>query len=261
LDKEKKTGYCAGIDLGSCFVKAVLMKGKAVIDSHISPMIGRYESIAEEVLKEVLAKTGLSIEALDWVTITGYGKHNLPFPHRKVSPLSANAKGINFLFPKVRTVIDMGMQQSSVVRLDAEGDALDNVVTEKCAAGSGWLLKVVARVMGVNMEDLGPLSLNAQRIVDITTDCAVFAETEVISRISEGIPKEDILAGVHKALALTISSLVQRVGLEEECALIGGGGKDIGFVKRLVETLGVDIRIPEEPQLTTACGAILFHRS
>lgn len=261
MDKEKTSGYYAGIDLGSCFVKAVLMNEKTVVSSHISPMIGRHESIAEEVLKEVLAKVGLSVEALDWVTITGYGKYNLPFPHRKVSPLSANAKGINFLFPQVRTVIDMGMQQSSVVRLNAQGDVLDNVITEKCAAGSGWLLKVVARVMGINLEDLGPLSLNARKVVDITTDCAVFAETEVISRISEGTPKEDILAGVHKALALTISSLVQRVGLEEECALIGGGGKNIGFVKRLVETLGVDIKIPEEPQFTTACGAILFHRS
>ena len=259
MDREENTEYFAGVDLGSEFIKAVVMKGKAVIGSHISSVVGSYETLAEETLGEALLKGNVSAESLGKIVTTGYGRHGFPVPHLKVSPLSANAKGIHCMLSNVRTVIDMGMQQSSVVRLNDQGDAVDNVVTEKCAAGSGWLLKVVARIMGIGLEEIGPLSLRAQEIVNITTDCAVFAETEVISRISEGIPKEDILAGVHRALALMIRSQVERIGLEEECALIGGGAKDIGLVKSLSEILDVNVKVPEEPQLTSAIGAVLFH--
>jgi predicted CoA-substrate-specific enzyme activase len=250
--------YFAGIDLGSGFVKAVIMEDKAVIAFHVSPMGGSFQTAAEEVMREVLKKVGLSFADFDWTATTGYGSNSLSFPHRKVSPLSANAKGINFFFPGVRTAIDVGTQQSSVVKLDSQGNMIDHVMSERCAAGSGWLLKVVARVLQINLEDLGPLSLKAEKAIDFTTDCAVFAETEVVSRISEGTSKEDILGGVHKAMALKITSLVERIGLEEECALIGGGAKDIGLVKSLAESLGVEIKVPDEPQLVAALGAILF---
>jgi predicted CoA-substrate-specific enzyme activase len=250
--------YFAGVDLGSGFVKAAIMKGEGIIASQISPMGGTFKTMSEEVLRQVLTMARISFEDLEWVAITGYGSHNLPFPHRKVSPLSANAKGINFFFPLVKTVIDVGMQQISVVKLDSQGNIVDNVMSERCAAGSGWLLKVICRVLQINLEDLGPLSLRSKKAIDFTTDCAVFAETEVISRISEGTPKEDIVAGVHKAMALKIAGLADRVRLEEECALIGGGAKDNGLVKSLSETLGVEIKVPDEPQLTAALGAILF---
>lgn len=252
--------YFMGIDLGAGFVKAVIMEGKDVIASHIFALGGTFKSMAEEVMEEVLNKVQISLNDLDWIATTGYGSHNLPFPHRKVSPLSANAKGINFFFPLVKTVIDVGTQQSSVVKLDYQGDIVDNVISERCAAGSGWLLKVIARVLQINLEDLGALSLQAQDAIDLSADCTVFVETEVISQISEGTPKEDILAGVHKAMARKIASLTDRVGLEEEVALIGGGAKNIGLVRSLAETLGIEIKLPDEPQLIAAMGAILFYQ-
>ena len=152
---------------------------------------------------------------------------------------------------------DMGMQRISVIRVDHEGNVIDNAISEKCAGGSGWLLQVIARVLGINVEDMGFLSLRSQKEIEFAGDCAVFAETEAVARVSEGVLKEDILAGVHRSLATKIGNLVKRVGLETDCALIGGGAKNAGLVESVTQELGVAVRVPPEPLLVTALGAVL----
>lgn len=250
--------YSAGIDLGSAFVKAVVLKGKQVLSSHVSPMQGTFESIAAEALDRALARADVSFNSLAWVASTGYGKYNLPFAHRPVNPLSAGACGAYFLLPAARTVIDFGMQQSSVIRLDDRGHIIDNMISEKCASGSGWLLRVTARILGIRMDELGGLSLNSGHPVTLTSDCPVFAETEMISRISGGSSREDIVAGVHRMLALRVKSLVDRLILKQDCVLIGGGAKDSGLVKSMAEVLGEEVKVSSHPQCESAIGAALY---
>ncbi|MBN2568822.1 MAG: hypothetical protein JXB42_05285 [Deltaproteobacteria bacterium] len=251
-------GYSAGIDLGSAFVKAVVFKGKQIVSTHVAPMQGIFTTIAEEALNAALAKADILFESLEWVASTGYGEYNLSFSHKAVNPLTAGACGAYYLLPTARTVIDFGINQSSVLRLDDQGNIIDNIISEKCASGSGWLLSVIARILGVGIEKLGGLSLGSDNPVTLTSDCAVFAETEVISRISEGNSREDIVAGVHRILADRIKSLVDRVGLTQDCVLIGGGARDAGLLKRLDEILDCEIKVIDKPQFESAIGAVIY---
>ncbi len=254
-----KNKFFAGIDMGSGFVKFVIMSGVEIVSSRIIPTRGTYETIVNEGINATLAEVGIAFDDLGGVVITGYSKYTPQFEHRRVSPLWAGAVGALFFCPTARTVLDVGLQQSSVVRLDEEGNIADSIVSEKCASGSGWLLNVVARVMGLKSEDLGPFSLRAKKPVNITTDCAVFAETEVISRVAEGNSREDIIAGAHRALAFKVKSLIERIGLEPDVVLLGGTGKDEGFIKNLDDILGLGVKVPKDARLAAAIGAILFH--
>jgi predicted CoA-substrate-specific enzyme activase len=158
----------------------------------------------------------------------------------------------------VRTAVDIGGQFSKVFRVDERGRVTAFLQSEKCAAGSGRFLQVIAHVLKVGLEEIGPLSLKSKNRVNFNTGCAVFAETEAVSRVAEGEAVEDILAGVHYALAAKVQNLVERMGIEMDCALIGGGAKDIGLVRSIEEVLGVGLLVPGEPQLIAALGAALI---
>ena len=158
----------------------------------------------------------------------------------------------------MRTVIDVQGQSSQVIRLTEKGQVINFVVSEKCAAGSGSFLEIIANVLRIDLNDIGPLSLKSKNPVIFTTGCAVFGESEAISRVSEGFSKEDILAGIHKALANKISALVNSVGLERECAISGGGGLDVGLIKSVEEKLGIQLLVPPQPQIITALGAAIM---
>jgi len=158
----------------------------------------------------------------------------------------------------VRTVIDVQGQSSQVIRLNEKGQVVNFVISEKCAAGSGRFIDVIANVLQLGLEDIGSLSLKSDDPVVFTTACAVFGESEAVSRVSEGIAKEDILAGVHQALAEKLASLVDRVGLEEQCAISGGGGLNVGLIKRLEKKLRVELLVPPQPQFVTALGAAIL---
>lgn len=155
-------------------------------------------------------------------------------------------------------VINIGAQSSEVIRLDENGRVVDFAVSEKCAAGSAWFLQVMANVLRIELKDIGPLSLKSKNPIIFGTGCAVFGETEAITRVSEGFSKEDILAGVHKSLANKVSSLVTKVGLQEQCAMSGGGGLDIGLIKSLEENLRIQLLVPPHPQIVTALGAAII---
>jgi len=249
--------YAAGIDIGSVFAKAAIVSGE-LVSYHITPSGGNYKLTADETIKEALTKASLSAKDIAYVVATGYGASNVSLAHEIITEVSCQAKGISYVFPSVRTAIDIGGQFTRVFKVDDRGKATAFVLSEKCAAGSGRFLQVIARVLQIDLTEIGPLSLKSQERVDFNTGCAVFAESEAISRIAEGTLKEDILAGIHRAMAAKTMNLVERVGLEPDCALIGGGAKDIGLVKSIEEILELGLLVPEEPQIVAALGAALI---
>ena len=251
--------YTAGIDIGSVFTKVVIW-GDGLIASHTLPSGGDYKLTANKALKGALAKAGKSAEDIAYTVATGYGAANVPSADETITEISCQAKGVSHLFPSARTAIDIGGQFTRVFKVDGRGRATAFVLSEKCAAGSGRFLQVIARVLQIDVGEIGALSLKSQKRVDFNTGCAVFAESEAISRIAEGAAREDILAGIHRAMAAKTSNLVQRVGLEPDCAIIGGGARDIGLVRSIEETLELSLLVPEEPQIVSALGAALIAR-
>jgi len=249
--------YVDGIDIGSAFSKAVIMAKSEIISYHVMPSGGDYKLTAEQVAGEALTKAKLSLKDIDYAVATGYGAANVSFSNQVVTDISCQGRGICYLFPSARTVIDIGGQFTRVFRVDDRGRATAFLLSEKCAAGSGRFLQVIARVLQIDLEDIGELSLSSQNRVDFNTGCAVFAESEAISRIAEGTAKEDILAGLHRTLAAKIQTMVARLGLEPDCAVVGGGAKDIGLVKSIEESLACSLLVPEEPQIVAALGAAL----
>ena len=250
-----------GIDIGSGTSKGVMTKDGKLKAYHLLPSGVNYRMAAQKLREELLAKLGLSPEDVAYTVATGQGSGNVPFSNQQVADIRCCAKGINRIFPSVRTVIDVQGQSSQVIRLNEIGQVINFVVSEKCAAGSGRFLDVIANVLQLEVKDIGPLSLKSKNPVIFTTGCAVFGESEAVSRVSEGMSKEDILAGIHQALADKMSALVDRVGLEEQCAISGGGGLDIGLIKRIEEKLGVQLLVPPQPQLVTAFGAAIMAES
>ena len=247
-----------GIDIGSGTSKGVIIKDGKLKAYHLLPSEANYRAVAQKLTEELLAKLGLSPQDITYTIATGHGAGSVPFSNQQVADIRCCARGINSLFPSVRTVIDIQETASQVIRLDEEGQVTNFVVSEKCAAGSGRFLKIIANVLRIDLNDVGPLSLKSKNPITFTTGCAVFGESEAISRVSEGISKEDILAGVHKALANKLSALIDRVGLEEQCAISGGGGLNVGLIKSVEEKLGVQLLVPPQPQFVTALGAAIM---
>ncbi len=250
--------YVAGIDIGSAFSKAVVVSGGEIVSHHIMPSGGNYKLTAEAVVKKALAKAKMSLKDIGYIVATGYGASNAASANEIVTDLSCQGRGIAYLFPSARTVIDIGGQFTRVFRVNEKGRVTSFLQSEKCAAGSGRFLQVIAKVLQIDLEDIGELSLKSKNRVDFNTGCAVFAESEAISRIAEGALKEDILAGLHRTLAAKIQSMVERVGLEPDCAVVGGGAKDIGLVKSIEKSLGCQLLLPNEPQIVAALGAALL---
>ncbi len=250
--------WLMGIDIGSGTSKGVITKGGGTLLAyHLLTSGINYRITAQKLRDELLAKAGLAAENIAGTVTTGHGADIIPFDNQHVADMLCCAKGINRIFTSVRTVIDVQGQSSQIIRLDEKGQVIDFAVSEMCASGSGRFLEVIANVLQLELKDIGPLSLKSENPVTFTTGCAVFGESEAISRVSEGTPKEDILAGVHKALAGKIFALADRVGLEEPCAISGGGGLNAGLIKRL-EELGVQLLVPPQPQLVNALGAAII---
>jgi predicted CoA-substrate-specific enzyme activase len=250
--------YVLGIDIGSASSKAVICADGDIKTYAVTPSGGNYRQTAERLRREAVKKIGLSPGDLSYTVATGYGSAAVPFSDQSVTDISCQAKGIHRLFPKVRTVIDIGGQFSKVIKIDEDGRVTNFILNEKCAAGSGKFLQVIARLLHIEISDIGQLSLKSQKPVEFNTGCAVFAESEAVSRIAEGALVEDILAGVHKAMAAKIVNLVERTGPVGICTVTGGGAKDIGLVKAIEADLGITLLVPEEPQITAAYGAALL---
>lgn len=251
----RESRYYIGVDIGSVSTKAALVSQGSLVAYELMASGGNYRDTAQKVLDQVLAGAGLNPEGLSGIVVTGLGNESPPFPARQVSDISCQAMGCHRLFPSARTVIDIGGQFTKVVKVTSEGKISDFLISEKCATGSGRFLQVIARILQVRLEDIGPLSLQSRQPVEFSTNCAVFAESETVSRIAEGARAEDILAGVHRAMAAKVAVLVKRVKMDPDVVLTGGGGEDAGLVQAIGQALGLKLLVPELPRLSAAYGA------
>ena len=248
----------AGIDVGAKTVKVVLMEdGKIRAKAKILSGFDQEES-ANAALEQALKEAGLSREAIGFIFTTGNGRKAISYAKADVTEARAAALGAVFLYPTARTVIDIGAEESRAIKCDSSGKVLDFAVNEKCAAGSGAFTEAMARALEVPLEELGPLSLQATQSIPMNAQCAVFAESEVISLIHSKTEKADIARAVHDGLSSRVVAMVRRVGLEPELLLIGGVAYNPGFVESFKRTAEVDnVRTAEEPEFVGAIGAAL----
>lgn len=250
--------YVLGIDIGSYSSKGVIFYNQEILGSHVMLSGGNYQSTADKIRRELLSKTRLSSEDIAYTVATGYGAKMVSLADETRADISCHGRGIFHILPSVRTVVDVGDLHSKAFRLDDKGNQLRFLLSGKCAGGSARVLKIIAKVLQVKVEQLGELSLKSRKSVDFSTGCAVFAESEAVGRIAEGVTKEDLLAGIHRALAGQLYGLAERVGIEEDFALVGGGARDVGLIKAMEEITNLDIFVPPDPHLTAAIGAAII---
>jgi len=251
--------YFAGIDIGSTMTKvAIIDEESAIIATIISTTGPEHRKLANRVMEEALAKAGLKLDDITFIIATGYGRINVPFADKQVTEISCHARGVHHQIPAARTIIDVGGQDCKGIKLNAKGRIIDFVMNDKCAAGAGRFIELMADTLGVKLEDMGQLSLTAKNEAVISSTCTVFAEQEVITRLAEGVPLAELVAGIHKSIATRIAGLVNRIKIEPDVVLTGGGAKNSGLVKALESKLGLTVKIPPEPLLTGAIGAALL---
>jgi predicted CoA-substrate-specific enzyme activase len=250
-----------GIDIGSVYSKGVIISDSEPA-AHSAILSGaNYQTAAETIRQELLKQVNLAQSDITDTVATGTGAGNVPFASRQRSDIVCTARGINSIFPQVKTAIEAAGQSTKVIRINEQGMVTNFTVSERCAAGSGRFIEVIANVLRIDLKDFGSLSLKSKNPITFGTGCAVFGESEAITRVTEGIPKEDIAAGVNKALASKISSLVKKIKLEQPCAICGGGALNVGLVKTVEQELNIQLLVPPHPQIITALGAAVIART
>ncbi|MEA1959573.1 MAG: acyl-CoA dehydratase activase [Chloroflexota bacterium] len=248
----------AGIDIGSRAAKAVLMKDGEIASTVIGDTLPDSVMTSTTTMSSLLEGTGLTIDNIDYIVATGYGRVLVPFAKENVSEISCHARGINWYFPSVRTILDMGGQDCKAISCDGEGRVTKFVMNDKCAGGTGRFLEMIAEVLGATLEEAGRLAVQSKNVVPFNTICAVFAKTEAIAYRRKGIEKGDILAGLNEAIAQRSLNLLKRVSIEKDFSITGGIAKNRGMVDKLTEKVGLEPLLCDDPQLIGAIGAALF---
>jgi (R)-2-hydroxyacyl-CoA dehydratese activating ATPase len=247
-----------GIDLGSNTVKTVLLlDGRRILGSAVKKSSFDPQQVMDECLCETLDRAGLEFAAIRKIVATGYGRVSCSIAHKEVSEITCHGKGAFFSMPSARTIIDIGGQDSKVVSLSDNGKVVDFAMNDKCAAGTGRFLEVMAQALQVPLGEFGDISLGASDAVDISNTCTVFAESEVISLLARREPKENVIAGLHKAIAHRVFALAKRLRIEDDIALTGGVALNAGVRRALETASGKTIKVPENPQLIGALGAAI----
>jgi predicted CoA-substrate-specific enzyme activase len=238
--------------------KVVIIDSNEEICARVIKHTGaEHRRLANEVMKEALEQASLSFDEISYVVATGYGRIIIPFADRQITELTCHARGVFQYFPNVRLAIDIGGQDAKGLKIKS-GKLLDFAMNDKCAAGTGRFLEIIAKALGLKIEDLGDISLKSTNKLSISSTCTIFAQQEVIARFSEGMSLEDIVAGIHDAIASRVARMVERLQVEPDVVFTGGVAKNIGVVKALEENLGCKVLIPEEPLLSGATGAALL---
>ena len=250
--------FALGIDIGSAASKGIALSEKGVLGSFECPSGGDFKLTAEKVKEELLSQLRVSSNDISRTVATGFGSKSVIFADEVKPDIVCHGKGVSSLLPSVKTVIDVGDLYTKVLRINSNGSVHNFLLSGKCAGGSGRILQVIAKVLQIKVEEIGELSLKSQKRVEFNTGCAVFAESEAISRLSQEVKKEDLLAGIHRALAAQIESLMERMGVELDVAIVGGGARDVGLVQALKEIRGHDILVPHNPHMTAALGAAII---
>ncbi len=246
-----------GIDLGTQSVKTVILKDGEVLARSRAFSGFDPTKAAEQTVAEALKEAQLTLKDVNHVTATGSGMAMAPYANSTISMMSADAKAGVQLFSKARTIIDVGAEEARAVKCDEKGVMVDFVVNERCAAGAGAFIEAMARALEVKMEEMGPLSLKAERASPINATCVIFGESDVVSLIHRQESKPEIARAIFDAMADRVSSMVYRLGVNPDVVLVGGVAKDVGFVASLKRKLGIDILIPEQPEFVGALGAAL----
>jgi benzoyl-CoA reductase subunit D len=248
----------AGIDLGTQSVKVAILKDGAILSRGQAFSGFDPAKAAEQAVGEALKKAKLPLADVNHLTATGSGMDMAPYANSTISMMGADAKAGVYLFPKARTIIDVGAEEARAVKCDEKGIMVDFVVNERCAAGAGMFIEAMARALEVKLEEMGPLSLKAERASPINATCVIFGESDVVSLIHRQESKPEIARAIFDAMADRVSSMVHRLGINADVVLVGGVAKDIGFVAALKRKLGINILIPEHPEFAGALGAALI---
>lgn len=247
----------AGVDCGAKTVKVVILKDGQIAGKSIVPAGIDTAAASEKAYDEALQAAGLGRKDVKKVMATGAGRNEAKFKNDTLTEVGADAKGGVHVFNDARTVIDVGAEEGRAIRVDATGKVVDFAINEKCAAGAGAFTEAMARALEIPLEEMGPLSLKATRAVVMNAQCAVFAESELVTLIHAKTPKPDMARAIHDAIADRIVSLVRRVGAEKEVVLVGGVSKNVGFESSLNRALDLEVKIPDDAEFVGALGAAL----
>ena len=249
-----------GCDIGSTTGKAVIMKDGEIIASTIIPSTTKPEETARIAMDEALKQAGLSsIDDLDYIVGTGYGRLKVQFAKENISEISCHARGAHWMSPTVRTVVDIGGQDCKVMSISDEGKVVEFVMNDRCAAGTGRFFEGMARVLDCGLDGISSLENQGAEPATITSQCSVFAESEVVTLINEGNNLKSIIAGINNSVSGRLNSMVRKVGLVEDVALTGGCAKNAGLAKALEKHLKVTVKqLPQDPQIAGAVGAALI---
>lgn len=253
--------YFIGVDIGSVATKVVILRKNEkikIVGFKIAPTGSNGSLVAEKLINELLNENSLKKDDIKRILATGYGRISVNFTDLTKTEISCHAKGAKFAFPNTKTIIDIGGQDSKAIKLNSNGNVVDFVMNDKCAAGTGRFLEVMSHALQVELKDFGKYHLESRNSVEISNICTVFAESEVISLISEGVDKKDIIKGINYSIAKRAVSLLKRVGVEEEVTMTGGVAKNRGVVASLEDLLKVKVNIPEQPEIMGALGAALY---
>lgn len=254
-----KTTCVGGIDSGSTTTKALLLDGELrILGSAILATGADSRQASRDALEAALQAAGQSVERPAFIVATGYGRDIAAGVDEQVTEITCHARGIHFLMPEVRTIVDIGGQDSKAIRIGPQGKVLDFAMNDKCAAGTGRFLEVMSYTLGVGLAQMGEVSARAERNVRVSSMCTVFAESEVVSLVARGEKVPDILKGLHEAVADRVAALALRVGLVAPAAVTGGVAKNAGVVRALEARLGMPLCTPPDPQITGALGAALI---
>ncbi|MCP4723904.1 MAG: 2-hydroxyglutaryl-CoA dehydratase [bacterium] len=247
----------AGIDVGSRTTKVVLIKDSDVISRAISSTGWKPAETAETTFNESMKDAGIKKSDISKITVTGYGRIMLAFADKALTEITCHARGAFYSDPGIRTVVDIGGQDSKVIRIAPSGYVEDFAMNDRCAAGTGKFLEFLAHTLDIEVSEFGELSLGSESPSTISSMCTVFAESEIISLLAEKIKIPDIIAGIHSAIARRIEGLIQSVGYDDIIAITGGVAKNPGIKIKLEELLNTKIAIPEHPEFIGALGAAL----
>jgi predicted CoA-substrate-specific enzyme activase len=265
-----------GIDIGSRSSKCVILEdGKLLTYGTIEtgPNITKTaQAVVEAAVHRRAGKWGeyrmplpetkvdhLKIEDMACIVSTGYGRAIVPFAHHNITEISCHCRGAQWFVPGVATVLDVGGQDSKGIRVGPKGEVGDFVMNDKCAAGTGRFMEIVAEALHVPLSEIGPLSLKSTKVLPFSTTCAAFGRGAAVTMMKEGERKEDILAGLHEAIATRVTALVKKVGIADKFAITGGIGRNVGLVSKIEQKIGgLKVTLPQEPMIVGALGAALF---
>ncbi|MHA1341393.1 MAG: acyl-CoA dehydratase activase [Promethearchaeota archaeon] len=248
-----------GIDIGSLSTKVALVEDGKLIDYLVDRSTYRFKEVGKELFNKLLEKYNLKREQIAKIISTGYGRHTIDIAEENITEISAHARGVQYFFPDVRSIIDIGGQDSKAIVISSKtGKILDFQMNDKCAAGTGRFLEVMAHALEVDISELGQIALKSKKPENISSMCTVFAESEVISLFAKGSSKEDIAMGIHNAIAKRVGGMARRLDVQPPLVFCGGVAKNPAVKKALENVLGFEIKVPPNPQITGALGAALI---